>query len=257
MNFGDKLAKLRKEQNYTQEQLAALLGVSRQSVSKWESNTAYPETEKLIRLSDLFGYSLDYLLKDVPDKAPDAEPAPVLSPYLHNMLCGFERKSSKQIRGIPLYHINVGLGRTAHGIFAVGLVSRGVFSVGLLSAGVFSLGIVSVGLLAIGTLAAGLIACGSIAVGALAFGSIAAGLFACGACAVGAFSVGSAANGFFAAKGDYATGRVAIGKTEVYGEIFQKLGRLSGAEKETARTLLMETTPFWLRWAAQLFLLFL
>lgn len=257
MNFGDKLAKLRKEQNYTQEQLAVLLGVSRQSVSKWESNTAYPETEKLIRLSDLFGCSLDYLLKDVPDKAPDAEPAPVLPPYLHNMLYGFERKSARQIRGIPLYHINVGPGRTAHGIFAVGLVSRGVFSVGLLSAGVFSLGIVSVGLLAIGTLAAGLIACGSIAVGALAFGSIAAGLFACGACAVGAFSVGSAANGFFAAKGDYATGRVAIGKTEVYGEIFQKLGRLSGAEKETARTLLMETTPFWLRWAAQLFLLFL
>ena len=57
MTFGDKLSALRREQNYTQEQLAELLGVSRQSVSKWESGAAYPETEKLIRLSALFDCS--------------------------------------------------------------------------------------------------------------------------------------------------------------------------------------------------------
>ena len=45
MNFGDKLSKLRKNKNYTQEELAELLGVSRQSISKWESNIAYPETD--------------------------------------------------------------------------------------------------------------------------------------------------------------------------------------------------------------------
>ena len=45
MTLGNKLAKLRKENNYTQEQLAELLGVSRQAISKWESDAAYPETE--------------------------------------------------------------------------------------------------------------------------------------------------------------------------------------------------------------------
>ena len=49
MTLGDKLSKLRKESNYTQEQLADILGVSRQAISKWESNITYPETEKLIK----------------------------------------------------------------------------------------------------------------------------------------------------------------------------------------------------------------
>ena len=46
MTLGEKLSKLRKEYNYTQEQLADILGVSRQSISKWESDIAYPETDK-------------------------------------------------------------------------------------------------------------------------------------------------------------------------------------------------------------------
>ena len=49
MTLGDKISKLRKDNHYTQEQLAGILGVSRQSVSKWESNLAYPETDKLLR----------------------------------------------------------------------------------------------------------------------------------------------------------------------------------------------------------------
>lgn len=64
MTLGEKLSKLRKENNITQEQLADALGVSRQSVSKWESDSAYPETEKLIRISAMFQCSLDYLLKE-------------------------------------------------------------------------------------------------------------------------------------------------------------------------------------------------
>lgn len=64
MTIGEKLTKLRKEKNLTQEQFAEILHVSRQSVSKWEHNTAYPDTEKLIRISKLFECSLDYLLKD-------------------------------------------------------------------------------------------------------------------------------------------------------------------------------------------------
>ena len=64
MTFGEKIARQRKELNYTQEQLADVLGVSRQSISKWESDIAYPETDKLIELGKLFDCSMDYLLKE-------------------------------------------------------------------------------------------------------------------------------------------------------------------------------------------------
>jgi len=53
MTFGEKISKLRKEYNYTQEQLANILGVSRQSISKWESDIAYPETDKLIKMGNI------------------------------------------------------------------------------------------------------------------------------------------------------------------------------------------------------------
>ena len=64
MKTGDKIAKLRKQNNLTQDQLAGLLKVSRQSVSKWESNITYPETDKIIRISQIFDCSIDYLLND-------------------------------------------------------------------------------------------------------------------------------------------------------------------------------------------------
>ena len=63
MSFGENLQRLRKEKGMSQERLAEILEVSRQAISKWESNTAYPETEKLIALSNLFGVSIDYLIK--------------------------------------------------------------------------------------------------------------------------------------------------------------------------------------------------
>ncbi|MCI2111360.1 MAG: helix-turn-helix domain-containing protein [Bacilli bacterium] len=64
MTTGQKITKLRKANDITQEELADKLGVSRQSVSKWESDLAYPETDKLIALATLFNCSVDYLLKD-------------------------------------------------------------------------------------------------------------------------------------------------------------------------------------------------
>ncbi len=76
MTLGEKLSKLRKEQNYTQEQLAEILGVSRQSISKWESDIAYPETDKLIELGKIFDCSMDYLLKnDITEKTGIPMPA--------------------------------------------------------------------------------------------------------------------------------------------------------------------------------------
>lgn len=69
MTIGEKISKLRKENNYTQEQLAEILNVSRQSVSKWETDLTYPETEKIFALSKLFDCSADYLLKDDADES--------------------------------------------------------------------------------------------------------------------------------------------------------------------------------------------
>ena len=64
MEFNEKLQKLRKEHNITQEGLADKLNVSRQAVSKWESGSAYPDMEKLISLSRIFNISLDDLVND-------------------------------------------------------------------------------------------------------------------------------------------------------------------------------------------------
>jgi len=64
MIFADKLIQLRKKSGWSQEELANQMNVSRQSVSKWEGAQAIPELEKLIKLSELFGVSTDYLLKD-------------------------------------------------------------------------------------------------------------------------------------------------------------------------------------------------
>lgn len=62
MSFADNLRELRKEKNLTQEELAELLKVSRQSVSKWEQGIGYPEVEKLLFLSEKMNVSLDSLL---------------------------------------------------------------------------------------------------------------------------------------------------------------------------------------------------
>ncbi len=64
MIFADKLIALRKKSGWSQEELAAQLGVTRQSVSKWEGAQSVPDIDKILQLSRLFGVSTDYLLKD-------------------------------------------------------------------------------------------------------------------------------------------------------------------------------------------------
>ena len=63
MQISNRIQKLRKEKGLSQDQLAGEIGVSRQAVSKWESQQSLPDVEKLIALSDYFGVSTDYLLK--------------------------------------------------------------------------------------------------------------------------------------------------------------------------------------------------
>ena len=64
MKFGDKLIVLRKKHGLSQEELASKLNVSRQSVSKWESNNTYPETDKIVQICNIFDCRMDDLIND-------------------------------------------------------------------------------------------------------------------------------------------------------------------------------------------------
>ena len=74
MAISDKIQNLRKENGLSQEAFAEKLGVSRQSVSKWESGAATPDIDKIVSISEIFGVSTDYLLKnDNPEIPPAAD----------------------------------------------------------------------------------------------------------------------------------------------------------------------------------------
>ncbi len=64
MDLGEKIFKLRKERGLSQEALAEKVGTTRQVISKWENNQGFPETEKLLLLSNVFEVSVDFLLKE-------------------------------------------------------------------------------------------------------------------------------------------------------------------------------------------------
>lgn len=79
MSFGNNLRMIRKEKGLTQEHLAEILDVSRQAVSKWESNSGYPETDKLLTIAKELDVSLDYLMDNKP-KLQDEEDDIVIAP---------------------------------------------------------------------------------------------------------------------------------------------------------------------------------
>ena len=72
MILADKIIELRKKAGYSQEELAEKMGVSRQSVSKWEGALSIPDLDKILLMSEIFGVSTDYLLKDeLGDEIPE------------------------------------------------------------------------------------------------------------------------------------------------------------------------------------------
>ncbi len=88
MLLADKIVTLRKRAGWSQEELAAQLGVSRQSVSKWEGAQSVPDMQKVVQMSRLFGVTTDYLLKEElgePEPAPAESAAPKLA--LATLLC--------------------------------------------------------------------------------------------------------------------------------------------------------------------------
>lgn len=266
MSFGDKLAKLRRENNYTQEQFADMLGVSRQSVSKWESDLAYPETDKLVKICEMFNCSSDYLLLDVDEVKPHTtqsynaeQPQPdqqsatleISVPVLK------ERKSKRTLWGMPLWHVAknargiIAIGVKAQGIVAIGVRSCGVISVGVLSLGVISCGTLSLGLLfSVGVFAAALFGVGAISAGAFAVGSISFGMFSLGAVAIGDVSVGALAIGRYVAIGDRAQALIAIGGHKADGEVFEHVGKLTAEARDQVKLLIDDAVPAYLKWAA-------
>lgn len=73
-NIGERIFNLRREKNFSQGDLAEKLNVSRQTISKWENNLSVPEIDKFIALSELFGVSVDYLVKGEKDVEAEDKP---------------------------------------------------------------------------------------------------------------------------------------------------------------------------------------
>ncbi|MDE6691701.1 MAG: helix-turn-helix domain-containing protein, partial [Clostridia bacterium] len=205
MTTGEKITEGRKKLGLTQQQFADELNVTRQAVSRWESDLAFPETDKLIKLSEMFGCSTDYLLKYNQSGADTSANGNGQRNNTHSSFnpfkWSFEYKSERQVFGMPLVHVNIGLGRVAKGFFSFGLVSVGVVSAGIVSLGVIAIGVLCLGLLAFASISAGLVAFGGVAIGFIAFGGLAVGMLAMGGCAAGAFAVGGFASGSFVAVG--------------------------------------------------------
>lgn len=81
MNLGENIYRLRSEHNMSQGDLADALEVSRQSVSKWENNSAVPELDKLVKMAHIFGITLDEMVSgkadsSIPTPPPPNEPQP-------------------------------------------------------------------------------------------------------------------------------------------------------------------------------------
>ena len=162
--FQDRLNRLRRERGLSQEDLAEVVGVTRQAVQKWESGASRPDMDNLAALAQYFGVTLDYLVLGR-DPSPDVPPGggqTVINNYYHPSLWEYEYKSERTLWGLPLVHIhlkNNSLVR-AKGIIAVGNVAVGLVSVGIFSVGVLSFGVLALGVLALGCLAAWVLSAG-------------------------------------------------------------------------------------------------
>ena len=119
MIMADKIIQLRKKNGWSQEELAEKMNVSRQAVSKWESAQSIPDLEKLLRLSELFGVTTDYLLKDDHEEEEFTDtPEPTIVPSAD------AAENAKPMRRVTLAEANeyLALRETASKHIALGVV---------------------------------------------------------------------------------------------------------------------------------------
>lgn len=252
MTFQERLITLRKQQGLSQEQLGYELGVTRQTVSKWELGVTTPEMDKLIQLSDFFHISMDELVgrgtpEPVSEEAETEQAQTAREIHYVPYHWHYEYKSRRTLFGLPLVHINIGRwfpGQKLHrarGVLAIGTAASGIFALGVLSSGIFSIGVLSAGILSLGAVAAGLLlACGGLSVGAIAIGGFALGFFAVGGCAMGIYSIGGLAVAQKIAAGGAAHATIAIGDA-ASGEIVIDIH--SGVTPEMVRQTILARFP--------------
>lgn len=255
MTLGEKIYMLRTERGFSQESLGDSLGVSRQSVSKWETGQSVPELEKIVAISNLFGVTTDYLLRDEFEGIDigNSSTAPEGTVYSagHNMVYvsrrfHFEYKSKKMIGNIPLVHIHTGAGLyRAKGVIAIGNIAEGVLAIGFMAMGGLALGLVSIGLLAVATLAVGILAFGSIAFGIITAGAVSVGIFSMGALTFGQFAFRASAHGAQVAVGDVARGNIALGYSQAVGNYTQVSNRQPFDYESACRIIDEQVSPYW------------
>lgn len=242
MTLGEKIYRLRTERGMSQEAFGDVLGVSRQSVSKWETDQSVPELDKIVAISEIFAVSTDYLLKETVEQQAEAESDNMNSSkedyytqgkqvVVQRPSFSYEYKSKKTFMGLPLVHIHFGLKPVrAKGVIAIGNAAQGIIAIGIVGLGVITLAPVGVGLfLAIGAIVVGGMAWGSLAVGVIAGGAISVGVFTMGAVAIGQFSFGAFAMGQQVAIGDAAYGNIALGFSEASGTIYEEIQAADGS----------------------------
>ena len=117
IKLADRLVELRKEHKLSQEALAEKLGLSRQSISKWERAEASPDTDNLIALAEVYGITLDQLLgNNEPEKEPQPQPeAP------KKQLSAKQIKGKQNLKKAPLLFLG------AIALYAGGGIILGVF----------------------------------------------------------------------------------------------------------------------------------
>lgn len=132
MKFRDNLLYQRQQRNMTQEQLAMLLGVSRQSVAKWEAGQSTPEVDKLMKMAELFDCSLDELVNgDLTERQID--PVEVLPPDAPPQdVCGYDEHIRKFAKFIA-----AGVGAIILGLAVSALLDAFGISDGLVGIGMF------------------------------------------------------------------------------------------------------------------------
>lgn len=212
MTFQERLNRLRRERGLSQEDLAEVVGVTRQAVQKWESGASRPDMDNLTALADYFGVTLDYLVMGrEPVPAAQAQSQTVINNYYHPDYWEYEYKSKRTLWGLPLVHIHFKNNSLvcAKGIIAIGNIAAGLVSVGAFSAGIVSVGALSAGLLlSIGGVALGLIAVGGFAFAWLGLGGIVYAVYGAGGVVQAAeIAVGTVV------QAPLAIGRVAEGET--------------------------------------------
>ncbi|GHU81406.1 hypothetical protein AGMMS50284_1070 [Clostridia bacterium] len=245
MTFNEKLIELRKSKRFSQEELGEQLGVTRQTVSKWELGQTTPEMDKLMSLSKLFHISIDVLVGNKEETPTIALPAS----------SHYEYKSKRKLFGLPLVHVNIGAGvYKAKGIVAIGNIANGFLSIGGLAIGVFAFGGLSIGLFALGGLAAAILAFGGIALGGIAIGGIAVGYLAVGGAAIGIYSTGGYALAKNVAIGGLSKAHIAIGDKATGDIIWENANTLTKSDwADIKKTILKEYPNIW-RWILNLFL---